>query len=148
MSMMGEVMKMSKDYFEEVLYCLDGYVASHNERNFGDADEWLRHVRNDWEKFTDNHDSSLNPLEHYREELNANKVFAAVHVITESCDHYNYLLEVQDCSDLIEQLISSLGHEFAHICDVYVTMPDDFDTNAVEASIMCRSAKYLEGGDD
>ncbi|MGQ1358466.1 hypothetical protein ACT414_18880 (plasmid) [Acinetobacter baumannii] len=76
------------------------------------------------------------------------KVFAAVHVITESCDHYNYLLEVQDCSDLIEQLISSLGDEFAHICDVYVTMPEDFDTNAVEASIMCRSAKYLEGGDD
>lgn len=82
------------------------------------------------------------------EDVDESKAFAAVHVITESRDHYNYLLEVKDCSDLIEQLISNLGVEFAYICDVYVTMPEDFDTNVVEASIMCRSAKYLKGGDD
>jgi len=139
---------MSKDYFDKVLYCLGGYLESHNERNFGDADKWLMHVRNNWEKFIDNHESSFDPLEHYREELGAKKVFAAVHIITESCDHYNYLLEVHDCTDLVEQLISNLGDEFAYICDVYVTMPEDFDTQVVEASIMDRSAKYLEGGDD
>lgn len=139
---------MAEDHFDTILYCLDGYVESHNERNFGDADGWLRHVRNNWEKFIENHDSSLNPLEHYREELKQTQAFAAVHVVTESCDHYNYLLEVQDCTDLIEQLISNLGDEFAYICDVYVSMPEGFDTDAVEASIMCRSAKYLEGGGD
>ena len=139
---------MSEDYFDTVLYCLGGYVESYNERNFGSADKWLSHVRNNWEKFTDNHESNLDPMEHYREEISAKKVFAAVHVITESCDHYNYLLEVQDCTDLIEQLISNLDDEFAYICDVYVSMPEDFDTDAVEASIMCRSSKYLEGGGD
>lgn len=146
---------MSKDYFEKVLYCLGGHVESYNERNYGDADRWLEHARNNWEKFIDNHESSFDPLEHYREELLVKRVFASVHVITESCDHFNYLLEVKDCSDLIEQLVLNLGDEFAYICDVYVTMPDEFDTNAVEASIMLRSTELQEkmfedeeGGDD
>ncbi|MFY6720012.1 hypothetical protein ACOUKU_17175 [Acinetobacter baumannii] len=36
---------------EKITYSLDGYIADHNNRNFGDADGWLRHVRNGWEEF-------------------------------------------------------------------------------------------------
>lgn len=135
---------MSKDYFDKVLYCLGGYVESYNERNFGDADGWLRHVRNNWEKFIDNHDSSLDPLEHYRHGLKQTKVFSAVHIITESCDHYNYLFKVVGGDDLVDQLKDSLGDEFAYICDVYVTMPEGFDTLGIEQEIMEQSTKLQE----
>ncbi|OOS36492.1 hypothetical protein BTG57_10265 [Acinetobacter baumannii] len=35
-------------------------MADHNNRNFGDADGWLRHVRNGWEEFIEAHPDSLN----------------------------------------------------------------------------------------
>ncbi|HHP7937781.1 TPA: hypothetical protein ACSIQO_003469 [Acinetobacter baumannii] len=45
---------------EKITYSLDGYIADHNNRNFGDADGWLRHVRNGWEEFIEAHPDSLN----------------------------------------------------------------------------------------
>ncbi|WP_228158103.1 hypothetical protein [Acinetobacter baumannii] len=45
---------------EKITYSLDGYIADHNNRNFGDADGWLRHVRNGWEEFIEAHPNSLN----------------------------------------------------------------------------------------
>ena len=89
------------------------------------------------------------------QDVEESKIFAAVHVITESFDHYNYLLEVQDCSDLVEQLVENLGDDFAYICDVYVTMPEGFDTLGIEQEVMEKSTKLQEklfedeeGGDD
>ncbi|MDC4683450.1 hypothetical protein NQ809_06645 [Acinetobacter baumannii] len=49
---------------EKITYSLDGYIADHNNRNFGDADGWLRHVRNGWEEFIEAHPDSLNLHEH------------------------------------------------------------------------------------
>ena len=83
------------------------------------------------------------------------KTFAAVHVITESCDHYNYLLQVNDERDLVTQLKDNLGDEFAYISNVYVTLPSSFGTHHIESTIMHQSAKSQEkmfedeeGGDD
>lgn len=45
---------------EKITYLLDGYIADHNNRNFGDADLWLRHVRNRWEQFIEAHPDSYN----------------------------------------------------------------------------------------
>ncbi|MDO7240310.1 hypothetical protein Q5M79_06335 [Acinetobacter baumannii] len=45
---------------EKITYSLDGYIADHNNRNFGDADLWLRHVRNRWEQFIEAHPDSYN----------------------------------------------------------------------------------------
>lgn len=45
---------------EKITYSLDGYITDHNNRNFGDADGWLRHVRNGWEEFIEAHPDSLN----------------------------------------------------------------------------------------
>lgn len=45
---------------EKLTYSLDGYIADHNNRNFGDADLWLRHVRNRWEQFIEAHPDSYN----------------------------------------------------------------------------------------
>ena len=55
-----------EEYLEKVLYCIDGYISDHNNRNYGDSDEWLRHVRNDWENFIESHPDSLNPLEYIK----------------------------------------------------------------------------------
>lgn len=45
-------MKHSKE-LEQLLYCLDGYTTDHVNGNYGDADEWLRHVRNAYEVLRD-----------------------------------------------------------------------------------------------
>lgn len=45
---------------EEITYSLDGYINDHNNRNFGDADGWLRHVRKGWEEFIEAHPDCLN----------------------------------------------------------------------------------------
>ncbi|EPP3506155.1 hypothetical protein ACUN5M_000333 [Acinetobacter baumannii] len=53
-------MEKYKVIAEKITYSLDGYIADHNNRNFGDADGWLRHVRNGWEEFIEAHPDSLN----------------------------------------------------------------------------------------
>lgn len=78
------------------------------------------------------------------EELDKDKLFAAVHIITESCDHYNYLLQVSDEQDLLTQLKDNLGDEFAYISDVYVTLPSSFGTHYIESTIMDQSGKLHE----
>lgn len=45
---------------EKITYSLDGYINDHNNRNFGDADGWLRHVRRGWEEFIEAHPDCLN----------------------------------------------------------------------------------------
>lgn len=53
-------MEKYKAIAEKITYSLDGYIADHNNRNFGDADLWLRHVRNRWEQFIEAHPDSHN----------------------------------------------------------------------------------------
>ncbi|WP_213034746.1 hypothetical protein [Acinetobacter baumannii] len=45
---------------EKITYSVDGYINDHNNRNFGDADGWLRHVRRGWEEFIEAHPDCLN----------------------------------------------------------------------------------------
>ena len=54
---------MTDKTLTNILYCLDGYIYDYNNRNYGDADEYLRHIRNGWEKFIEEDGSSMNPLE-------------------------------------------------------------------------------------
>lgn len=49
---------------EKITYSLDGYIDDHNNRNFGDADGWLRHVRRGWEEFIEAHPDCLNMHEY------------------------------------------------------------------------------------
>ena len=64
-------MKYKKD-LEELLYCIDGYISDYNDRNYGDADQWLRHVRNKWEDFIESHPDNDDPCEYVRK-LNKEK---------------------------------------------------------------------------
>ena len=61
-----------KKDLEELLYCIDGYIHDYNDRNYGDADQWLRHVRNRWENFIENHPNSDDPCSYMRK-LNKEK---------------------------------------------------------------------------
>lgn len=45
-------------------------------------------------------------------------MYVAVHIVTESCDHYNWLLDVEYTTDVVEAL--DMGDELAYICDLYV----------------------------
>ena len=54
---------MTDKTLTNILYCLDGYIHDHNNRNYGDADEYLRYIRNGWENFIEEDESSMNPLE-------------------------------------------------------------------------------------
>lgn len=45
----------------------------------------------------------------------------AVHIITESCDHYNFLLLVDSISDFVNQIKDNMGEELAHISSYYIT---------------------------
>lgn len=53
-------MDKHKEIAEKITYALDGYISDHNNRNFGDADGWLRHIRNGWEDFIEAHPDCLN----------------------------------------------------------------------------------------
>lgn len=44
--------------------------------------------------------------------------YYAVHVVTESCDHYNFLMYTDDVT---ETLKAELGEEFAYIIDYWIS---------------------------
>ena len=52
---------------EDLLYCIDGMLHDHNERNYGDRDQWIRHINNHWEDFIEKSEKSENPYEYVRE---------------------------------------------------------------------------------
>lgn len=49
------------------------------------------------------------------------KQFAAVHLITESSDHYNFLVEHTCAQDIVDYIKSQLDDEFYCIYDWFVT---------------------------
>lgn len=53
--------------------------------------------------------------------LPMNGLFVAVHIVTESCDHYNFLLSIKDVSNFISQIKDNMGEEMAHISNYYIT---------------------------
>lgn len=53
---------------EDLLYCIDGMLHDHNERNFGDRDQWIRHINNHWEEFIEKSEGSDNPYEYKAKE--------------------------------------------------------------------------------
>lgn len=63
--------------------------------------------------------------------------YAAIHVVTESTDHYTYLIEFEDEQDIIEQLKTNLGEDFSTVCDVDVDQNHpDLEDRDLELSIM------------
>ena len=42
-------------------------LHDHNERNYGDRDQWIRHINNHWEDFIEKSEKSENPYEYVRE---------------------------------------------------------------------------------
>lgn len=46
--------------------------------------------------------------------------FTAIHIVTESTDHYNYLIEYENISDVITRL-EKLGSELGCVCNTWVT---------------------------
>ncbi|HHX4930841.1 TPA: hypothetical protein ACVB6J_002176 [Acinetobacter baumannii] len=96
-------MEKYKVIAEKITYSLDGYIADHNNRNFGDADLWLRHVRNRWEQFIEAHPGSYNfheYLQHQQakvEELQ--KQLSEYIFVAETIDEM-YVKEVQKSDEL------------------------------------------------
>lgn len=61
------------------------------------------------------------------------KMFAAVHLISTSGDHYNLLVEHQTAQDIVDYIKIELHNELAYIDDWYVTAEDKSIANkAVE----------------
>lgn len=52
------------------------------------------------------------------------KQFAAVHLITESGDHYNLLVEHVTAYDIVNYIRSEMGDEFDYVCDWFITAED------------------------
>ncbi len=75
---------------EKITYSLDGYINDHNNRNFGDADGWLRHVRRGWGEFIEAHPDCLN-LHEYLQHQQAK--------VAETIDEM-YVKEVQKSDEL------------------------------------------------
>ena len=50
-----------------------------------------------------------------------NKQFAAVHVVSESADHYNLLVEHLSAKDIVDYIIDYLGDEFYHLSEWFIT---------------------------
>ena len=72
----------------------------------------------------------------------------AVHVVTESTDHYNWLLTIESAADLTDQLKSKMDSEFRQISNLWVSAkPVDRDQVLnIESSIM--AAVELEQDDE
>ncbi|SSU39202.1 Uncharacterised protein [Acinetobacter baumannii] len=80
-------------------------------------------------------------------------MFAAVHLVTESTDHYNYLIEYNTIEDVLDEL-KGLGTELGHVCDYYVDCQESAkeDENqiiellrdAIDSQNAANEAAYLE----
>lgn len=49
------------------------------------------------------------------------KYFAAIHVITESSDHYNFLIQYDTINNAAAQIADSLDEEIEYVSDIFVT---------------------------
>ncbi len=47
--------------------------------------------------------------------------FVAIHLVTESCDHYNMLLHFTDLDNFVEKLKGQIGDEMAHISNHFIS---------------------------
>lgn len=65
-----------------------------------------------------------NPFKREQDPFGVPKQFAAVHVITESADHYNFLVEHVTALDIVDFIQTEMGDEFYYICDWFVTAED------------------------
>ncbi|WP_227555910.1 hypothetical protein [Acinetobacter baumannii] len=105
---------------EKITYSLDGYITDHNNRNFGDADGWLRHVRNGWEEFIEAHPDSLNLHEYLQhqqakvEELQ--KQLSEYIFVSETLDEM-YVKEIQK-SDELQKRVDALELKLREIAGI------------------------------
>lgn len=60
----------------------------------------------------------------------------AIHIVSESCDHYNVLLENVELTDIKEKLKESVTEPAGYWSDYYVTSSDWKSDNAIEGIIV------------
>ncbi|QQO96338.1 hypothetical protein CPT_Minot_135 [Acinetobacter phage Minot] len=80
-------------------------------------------------------------------------MFAAVHLVTESTDHYNYLIEYNTIEDVLNEL-KELGTELGCVCDYYVDCQESFKgdehkikellRDAIDSQSAANEAAYFE----
>ncbi len=98
---------------EKITYSLDGYINDHNNRNFGDADGWLRHVRRGWGEFIEAHPDCLN-LHEYLQHQQA-KVEELQTLYTQQGIN---MLKMQKRVDAAQKLIDDWNCGGVHIFDL------------------------------
>jgi len=63
----------------------------------------------------------------------------AIHLVTESCDHYNMLLHFTDLDEFFEKIKGQIGDEMAHISNHFISTNikefDEFLTHCLSALI-------------
>lgn len=70
----------------------------------------------------------------------------ALHIVTESADHYNFLLEFnpENPKEIIEKLCNDIYGEMAHICQFYVdTNNDVYDSQIYDLIQEARAEAYI-----
>ncbi|ADG60040.1 hypothetical protein Acj9p140 [Acinetobacter phage Acj9] len=67
------------------------------------------------------------------------KMFAAVHLVTESSDHYNMLVEHANAQEILDYIKSEMGDELAYVCNWWISAEDvsiaDYVSNNLEELI-------------
>ena len=104
---------MSKhlDELDSVLYCVSGYIEDHNNRNYGDADQWLRHIRSGWEDFIEAHPDSKDPLEYIRSDRFLKNHFPRIikYLSVAQCHPLTTKSEEQEIDQLMSFIENSIG---------------------------------------
>lgn len=72
-------------------------------------------------------------------------MYVAVHIVTESCDHYNWLLDVEYTTDVVEAL--DMGDELAYICDLYVDSNISAEVDDEIKRLIREASAAIEGED-
>jgi len=68
--MSEEKPKTRKELIKEILYCIDGAMTDHNDRNYGDEEKWYRHI---YQSYSEYKDQSLDLKDFNIEEIEENK---------------------------------------------------------------------------
>ena len=50
---MNEKLRTRKEILKDILYCVAGAMTDHNDRNYGDEEQWYRHVYDNYSEYKD-----------------------------------------------------------------------------------------------
>lgn len=70
-------------------------------------------------------------------------IIAAVHLITESSDHYNDCLQGISPEDIVKQLEDRMGEELSYVGQIWVdTLSDDHETSSKITELLQAKSRY------